>query len=107
MGVSLCYRGNVIPKDVGPGIMAVKCNRTLSFVDWCPTGMKCGISYRKLNFFEDTIVPKTIRTLTGLFNSTSVKNIFYKVVENCNEFYNEKISVHKYLEEGLEELHFQ
>lgn len=43
LGCGVYYRGDIIPKDVGPGIIAVKTNRKIQFVDWCPTGFKCGI----------------------------------------------------------------
>lgn len=40
MAVCLLYRGDVVPKDVNAAIAGIKANRTIQFVDWCPTGFK-------------------------------------------------------------------
>ena len=40
MAVCLLYRGDVVPKDVNASIAAIKMNKTVQFVDWCPTGFK-------------------------------------------------------------------
>lgn len=84
---SVTYRGDIIPKDIGPGIMAVKTNKTMQFVDWCPTGFKCGISYYKPRYFENSIVPRTTRTAYNLCHSTCIKHVFKKAIDNFTEFY--------------------
>ena len=38
------YRGDVVPKDVNASVATIKTKRTIQFVDWCPTGFKCGIN---------------------------------------------------------------
>lgn len=40
MSVFLLYRGDVTPKDVNSTIASIKKNKTMQFVDWCPTGFK-------------------------------------------------------------------
>ena len=40
MAVCLLYRGDVVPKDVNASIASIKLNKTVQFVDWCPTGFK-------------------------------------------------------------------
>ena len=40
MAVCLLYRGDVVPKDVNATIAQIKGQRTVEFVDWCPTGFK-------------------------------------------------------------------
>ncbi|KAH8056747.1 hypothetical protein JL721_9865 [Aureococcus anophagefferens] len=40
------YRGDVVPKDVNASVATIKTKRTIQFVDWCPTGFKCGINYQ-------------------------------------------------------------
>jgi len=37
--------GDVVPKDVNAAVATIKTKRTIQFVDWCPTGFKCGINY--------------------------------------------------------------
>ena len=44
MACCLMYRGDVVPKDVNAAVAAIKTKRTIQFVDWCPTGFKCGIN---------------------------------------------------------------
>ena len=39
-------RGDVVPKDVNAAVATIKTKRTIQFVDWCPTGFKCGINYQ-------------------------------------------------------------
>merc|ERR550537_1686118 len=46
MACCLMYRGDVVPKDVNAAVATIKTKRTIQFVDWSPTGFKCGINYR-------------------------------------------------------------
>merc|ERR1712060_573744 len=36
MAVCLLYRGDVVPKDVNAAIAAIKVQKNIQFVDWCP-----------------------------------------------------------------------
>ena len=40
MACCLLFRGDVVPKDVNQAINKVKQQRSIQFVDWCPTGFK-------------------------------------------------------------------
>ncbi|KAF0298437.1 Tubulin alpha-1C chain [Amphibalanus amphitrite] len=42
MACCLLYRGDVVPKDVNAAIASIKNQRTIEFVEWCPTGFKVG-----------------------------------------------------------------
>jgi tubulin alpha len=44
MAVCLLYRGSVVPKDVNNAINQIKQDRSIQFVDWCPTGFKVSLS---------------------------------------------------------------
>ena len=46
------YGYDVVPKDVNAAVATIKTKRTIQFVDWCPTGFKCGINYQ-----PPTVVP--------------------------------------------------
>lgn len=39
------YRGDVVLKEVNAAISTLKTLGSVKFVDWCPTGFKCGINY--------------------------------------------------------------
>ena len=45
MAVCLLYRGDVVPKDVNAAIAAVKTQKSIQFVDWCPTGFKVRLAF--------------------------------------------------------------
>ena len=44
MACCLMYRGHIFPKDITTAVAVMKEKRTIQFVDWCPTGFKCGIN---------------------------------------------------------------
>ena len=52
MACCMMYRGDVVPKDVNASVATIKTKRTIQFVDWSPTGFKCGINYQ-----PPTVVP--------------------------------------------------
>ena len=45
MAVCLLYRGDVVPKDVNASIASIKTQKSINFVDWCPTGFKVGLHF--------------------------------------------------------------
>jgi len=49
MAICLLYRGDVVPRDVNSAIAKLKKQRTIQFVEWCPTGFKVGINYQVSN----------------------------------------------------------
>ena len=54
MACCMMYRGDVVPKDVNASVATIKTKRTIQFVDWSPTGFKCGISLPCLvDYFTD------------------------------------------------------
>ncbi|KAF3628981.1 hypothetical protein FXO38_27954 [Capsicum annuum] len=48
-------------EDVNVVVTTIKTKRTIQFVDWCPTGFKCGINYE-----PPTVVPKAREDLATL-----------------------------------------
>ena len=44
-GCCVMYRGDIVPRDVSASCASIKTKRTITFVDWTPTGFKCGINY--------------------------------------------------------------
>merc|ERR1712147_577171 len=50
MACCMMYRGDVVPKDVNASVATIKTKRTIQFVDWSPTGFKCGINYQPPTF---------------------------------------------------------
>merc|ERR1719453_2799519 len=80
----MMYRGDVVPKDVNAAIATIKTKRTIQFVDWCPTGFKCGINYQ----------PPT------------VVEVFARMDHKFDLMYSKRAFVHWYVGEGMEEGEF-
>ncbi len=79
MACCLKYRGVVVPKDVNASVATIKTKRTIQFVDWRPTGFKCGI-----NFQPPTVVPggdlaKVTRAVCMVSNSTAITEVFSRI----------------------------
>ncbi|KAI3943751.1 hypothetical protein MKW98_004256 [Papaver atlanticum] len=79
----LMYRGDVVPKDVNAAVATIKTKRTIQFVDWSPTGFKCGINYK-----PPTVVPwgnlaKVQRASCMISNSTGVTEISRDLTYYC------------------------
>merc|ERR550537_955265 len=55
MACCMMFRGDVVPKDVNSAVATIKTKRTVQFVDWCPTGFKCGTNYQQS--FQEVILP--------------------------------------------------
>lgn len=76
LAVSMAYRGDIVPKDVGPGICNVKTKRTIQFVDWCPTGFRVGLTYQPNCVFPNGDITEEKRSLSMLANSTAISTVF-------------------------------
>merc|ERR1711943_68033 len=63
------YRGDVVPKDVNDPVATIKTKRTIQFVDWCPTGFKCGINYQPPTVVPGGDLAKVMRAVCMISNS--------------------------------------
>merc|ERR1711908_34709 len=70
MACCMMYRGDVVPKDVNAAIATIKTKRTIQFVDWCPTGFKCGINYQPPTVVPGGDLAKVMRAVCMISNST-------------------------------------
>ncbi len=72
MACCLMYRGDIVPKDVNLSIKHIKNNKTIKFVDWCPTGFKVGINYQpSIEVFGGDLA-KVTRTCSMISNTTAI-----------------------------------
>ncbi|WRX08940.1 Tubulin/FtsZ [Theobroma cacao] len=60
-----------VPKDVNAAVATIKTKRTIQFVDWRPTGFKCGITYLPPTVVPDGDLAKVQRAVCMISNSTS------------------------------------
>lgn len=106
MAVCLMYRGDVIPKDVNSAAKYMKDSGALKFVDWSPTGFKCGINYQ-----PPTVVPggdfaKVNRAVCMVANSSCIHETLANVTNKFQIMYAKRAFVHWYVGEGMEESEF-
>jgi tubulin alpha len=76
MACCLMYRGDVVPKDVNAAVATIKTKRTIQFVDWCPTGFKCGINYQPPTVVPGGDLAKVQRACCMVSNSTAIAEVF-------------------------------
>ena len=71
MACCTLYRGDVVPKDVNAFVATIKTTRINQFVDWCPTGFKCGINYQPPIGVPGGELAKVMRACCMISNSTA------------------------------------
>jgi tubulin alpha len=106
MACCLMYRGDVVPKDVSAAIGHIKNKRTIQFVDWCPTGFKCGINNQPPTVPEGGEMAKVPRAVCMLSNTTAIAQVFTRIDYKFDLMYNKRAFVHWFVGEGMEEGEF-
>jgi tubulin alpha len=106
MACCLMYRGDVVPKDVNAAVATIKTKRTIQFVDWCPTGFKCGINYQPPTVVPGGDLAKVQRAVCMISNSTAIGEIFSRLDHKFDLMYAKRAFVHWYVGEGMEEGEF-
>jgi tubulin alpha len=101
MATCLMYRGDVVPKDMNAAIATVKSKNAVQFVDWMPTGFKCGINYQPpIAVGKDKAPPRACAMIS---NSTAISEMFSRVNHKFDLMYSKRAFVHWYVGEGMEE----
>ena len=62
------YQGNNVPKDVT--LSTVKCDPSIKFVDWNPTGVKVGLNYYPIKILKSDIF-QPLRSACMISNTTA------------------------------------
>ncbi|VAH94821.1 unnamed protein product [Triticum turgidum subsp. durum] len=93
-------------KDVNAAVATIKTKRTIQFVDWCPTGFKCGINYQPPSVVPGGDLAKVQRAVCMISNSTSVVEVFSRIDHKFDLMYAKRAFVHWYVGEGMEEGEF-
>jgi len=102
----MMYKGDVVPKDINTAIATIKTKSTVQFVDWCPTGFKCGINNQPIAAVKGGDIAKTIRAVCMISNSTSISEVFSRIAKNFDLMYYKRAFVHWYVAENMEEKEF-
>ena len=76
------------------------------FVDWCPTGFKCGINYQPPTVVPGGDLAKVQRAVCMISNSTAIAEVFSRLDHKFDLKYAKRAFVHWYVGEGMEEGEF-
>merc|ERR1712093_70457 len=106
MACCMMYRGDVVPKDVNSAVATIKTKRTIQFVDWCPTGFKCGINYQPPTVVPGGDLAKVMRAVCMISNTTAIAEVFSRIDHKFDLMYSKRAFVHWYVGEGMEEGEF-
>merc|ERR1712187_261591 len=79
---------------------------TIQFVDWCPTGFKCGINYQPPTVVPGGDLVKVMRACCMISNSTAIAEVFSRIAHKFDLMYSKRAFVHWYVGEGMEEGEF-
>merc|ERR1711988_970408 len=101
MACCLTYRGDVVPKDVNAAVATIKTKRTIQFVDWCPTGFKCGINYQPPTVVPGGDLAKVMRAVAMMSNSTAIAELYSRIDHKFDLMYAKRAFVHWYVGEGM------
>merc|ERR1712188_232935 len=106
MACCMLSRGDVVPKDVNAAIATIKTKRTIQYVDWCPSGFKCGINYQPPTVVPGGDLAKVQRACCMISNTTTVAEVFARMDHKFDLMYSKRAFVHWYVGEGMEEGEF-
>ncbi len=106
MSCCLLYRGDVTPKDVNVAVATIKNKRTIQFVDWVPTGFKCGIVTQKPLSVPSGVSASVLRAVCLVANSTAIAETLARIDHKFDLMYSKRAFVHWFCGEGMEEGEF-
>ena len=91
---SCIHRGDVVPKDCSSAVATIKTKRTISFVDWCPTGFKLGICNEPPTQVPGGDLAKVTRSLCMLSNTTAIAAAWGRLDHKFDLLYSKRAFVH-------------
>lgn len=100
------YRGDVVPKDVNAAVATIKTKRSVQFVDWCPTGFKCGINYQPPAVVPRGDLARVMRAVCMVANTTAISEALSRIDHKYDLMFAKRAFVHWYIGEGMEEGEF-
>eukprot|EP01129_Flabellula_baltica_P010228 TRINITY_DN42_c0_g1_i1.p1 TRINITY_DN42_c0_g1~~TRINITY_DN42_c0_g1_i1.p1 ORF type:complete len:451 (+),score=135.77 TRINITY_DN42_c0_g1_i1:92-1444(+) len=107
MACCLMYRGDVNSSEVSTTLKDIREKSSLvQFVDWSPTGFKCGINDQAPTVMPGSDLATTERSVCLVANTTAVGDVFHRLDEKFDLMFGKRAFVHWYVGEGMEEAEF-
>lgn len=101
MSCMFMFRGTVSSKEVNQAIGGLRRDKTIRFVDWTPTGFKCGLSERDNMVLPNSPIRAPKRSVAMLANSTAVSQVVHTLNEKFDLLFGRRAFVHWYVAEVL------
>ncbi|KAN0023396.1 hypothetical protein ACTFIU_011566 [Dictyostelium citrinum] len=108
MACCLMYRGDIVPKEAQKAVQNIRSekSRNVSFVDWSPTGFKCGINNQAPVSTKDSEMAEVKKSVCMLSNTTAISQVFSRINHKFDLMFVKRAFVHWYVGEGMEEGEF-
>eukprot|EP01084_Bolivina_argentea_P219576 372393_1 len=107
MSCILQYRGNVNVKEANYTMDWCRNNHKMSFVEWCPTGIKLALNDKIHGILPDDIIAETKAVCCMIGNNSSISRVFSeRISKKYDLLYSQRAFVHWYVGEGMEEGEF-
>ena len=97
------FRGDVDPKDVTASAVTIKSKKTVQFVDWCPTGFKCGINYQPPTHVPNSGLAKVQRSACMISNNSAIRDVFSSVAHKFDLMWAKRAFIHWFTGDGSRE----
>jgi tubulin alpha len=106
MACCMLYRGDVVSRDVNNAIRRIKNERTIQFVDWCPTAFKVGNNFQPPTAVPGGDLARVQRAVCMLANTTAIGEAWNRLDCKFDLMFAKRAFIHWYVGEGMEEGEF-
>ena len=96
--VAAIFRGQVSMKDVDDQMFLMQKKNSAYFVEWIPNNVKIAVC---------SVPPKGLKmSSTFIANSTAIKSLFERLLEQFDKMYKRRAYLHFYTGEGMDDMEF-
>eukprot|EP01022_Parablepharisma_sp_SALTPOND_P029621 TRINITY_DN741_c0_g1_i2.p1 TRINITY_DN741_c0_g1~~TRINITY_DN741_c0_g1_i2.p1 ORF type:complete len:519 (+),score=23.79 TRINITY_DN741_c0_g1_i2:97-1557(+) len=99
---NLMYRGDVMSADVSLALDYIKDSKVVSFTDYSPCGIKCGITSKSPTQINDSLLGSSARAVCNLVNSSGFGGNLRIIEKNFDLVYAKRAFAYWFIGEGME-----